>query len=169
MVPSISSVILDSPSVSNTDVLQGTETDLKVTATITDATGVTAVYALLFDPLLGTVGVQTMLSLISGTELNGTYQGTMVIPMDVINGDYQVIVLAANAETIEDDYSTYGLNDDRILQILRDSSGPVTPPGIPPGEDDKNDTGCCKVTININAGPVNIYVCDPERKTEIPS
>jgi hypothetical protein len=129
---------------------------------------VTAVYALLFDPLLGTAGNETVLMLISGTDLNGTFQGTMVIPLDINNGDYQVVVLAANITTIPEDYSTYGINDDRILHIVRSVSGPEEPPGpVEPGETDTKDAGCCKVTININAGPVNIYVCDPEKKTEI--
>jgi hypothetical protein len=166
VVPSISTVVLDTTTILNTETLAGTETDLKVTATVTDDTGVTSVHAFLFDPLLGTGGNETVLTLISGTDLDGTYQGTMFIPLDVNNGDYQVIVLAANAATVPDDYSTYGINDDRILHILRDEPEPPGP--VEPGETDTKDTGYCKVTININAGPVNIYVCDPEKKTEIP-
>ena len=162
MVPTIVSVGLDKTT------LSGTETNLYITATITDETGITAVYALLFDPGLGLTYAETLLSLSSGTNLDGLYSGTMDIPLDVPNGTYIIGILAANASTVLDDYDTFGINQDTLLSIERSVSGPGEPSGpVEPGESDTKDNGCCKVTININAGPVNIYVCDSYKKAEI--
>ena len=127
------------------------ETNIVVTATVTDDGGVIDVV----------VTAETPLTLESGDSQNGIYTGTVVIPLapDIIDGLYGVAVLAANAEAVQGDLSTYAINTDSMITLQRGNGG-----NGGNADDDNSDKGCCKVSINISSGPVNIYVCGTESK-----
>ena len=151
-------------------VLNTGQTDVAVTATVTDDTGVTSVLAVPYDVNEGSaITSETTLTLESGDNLNGTYTGTIVIPPEIIDGQYGIAVLAANAESVEGDFSTYAINTDNTITLARGVGGGGGEPGdIPSDTDDQSDKGCCKVSINISSGPVNIYVCGTENKLNAP-
>ena len=152
MPPSIISVEI------NPLVLSADESDVIVRATVTDDGGVTRVFAGAWDPTITDV-YETEMTLVSGDNLNGTWTGTIVIPFGISGGLFQIAVLATNADTVEEDYSTYGYNDESVITVIR--------PGEP-GESGEKEECCCKVSINVTAGPVNIYVCGSEKKSNIP-
>jgi hypothetical protein len=163
MLPNITSVGV-SPSSLNTG-----ENDIVVNATVTDGTGVTSVSAVLIDSEGWIVTDVTSLTLESGDSLNGTYTGTVVVPPDASDGQYQVAVLASNAETVEEDFGTYGIYVyEEFITLVRGISEPDKPGDTPPDTNEEADKCCCKVSINISSGPVNIYVCGTEPKINSP-
>jgi hypothetical protein len=138
------------------------ETNIVVTATVTDDGGVIDVVAVHYDVNEGwAITAETPLTLESGDSQNGIYTGTVVIPLapDIIDGLYGVAVLAANAEAVQGDLSTYAINTDSMITLQRGNGG-----NGGNADDDNSDKGCCKVSINISSGPVNIYVCGTESK-----
>lgn len=138
------------------------ETNIVVTATVTDDGGVIDVVAVPYDVNEGwAITAETPLTLESGDSQNGIYTGTVVIPLapDIIDGLYGVAVLAANAEAVQGDLSTYAINTDSMITLQRGNGG-----NGGNADDDNSDKGCCKVSINISSGPVNIYVCGTESK-----
>jgi len=159
MLPNITLVQVN-PLVLNTG-----ETNIVVTATVTDDGGVIDVVAVPYDVNEGwAITAETPLTLESGDSQNGIYTGTVVIPLapDIIDGLYGVAVLAANAEAVQGDLSTYAINTDSMITLQRGNGGNGGNGGN--ADDDNSDKGCCKVSINISSGPVNIYVCGTESK-----
>jgi len=64
-------------------------------------------------------------------------------------------------------WDTYAISYENIITLERGISEPGEP--REPGDtNDKKDEGCCKVSINISSGPVNIYVCGTEKKVNVP-
>ncbi|MGB8163337.1 MAG: hypothetical protein WCE92_10660 [Nitrososphaeraceae archaeon] len=73
----------------NPSVLNAGETDIVVSATVTDDTGVTFVIAFAYDPSTGNqIGTETELTLQSGDNLNGIYTGTIVLTPEIRDGPY---------------------------------------------------------------------------------
>jgi hypothetical protein len=140
-------------------VLTAGQWQVTVTATVTDEVGVIGVAAVAINPyLLLPVSDYMELGLDAGTPQNGTWNGSVIIPTGNDDGDYHIQIIAA-----DEDYN-YVENDDLIVSVQR---GPeVQPPPDGPSEITENGKCCCEVSINITAGPVNIYVCGPDSKLE---
>ena len=162
MPPTITSVLV------NPMELYPGQTDVTVDVTVTDDLGVTAVESVAFDSSTGSfVSEQIPLSLASGDALNGTYNGTIVIPLSIIDGFYQIVVFAANTMSDPLVYSSWDINDDWVINLMRGVTEPSEPiPSDSPSEPNEKEKCCCDVSINITAGPVNIYVCGPNSKSQ---
>jgi hypothetical protein len=149
------------------------QTDVKVDANIIDdsGAGVTYASALAYVPSTGEyVGSETALTLISGNMLNGIFSGTLVIPPSIIDGTYQIVVFAANALSNWDDFSTIAVNDESLVVLDRGVTGPDQPsPTDGASETNEKEKCFCNVSINVNSGPVNIYVCRSDTKFDIPA
>jgi hypothetical protein len=166
MPPTITSVAVDPM------ILHPGQTDVYVDVTVTDDLGVTVVEAVAFDSSTASfVSDQITLALASGDSLNGTYNGTIVIPLSVSDGFYQIVILAANTMSDPNDYTSLDINDDSVITLTRGAEPPVPTPEDGSSETNAKGKCCCDVSININAGPVNIYVCgsDTNSQTDIPA
>jgi len=102
------------------------------------------------------VGDWNDLGLDVGMPQNGIWNGTVNIPMGNEDGNYSIAIAAV------DEALNYVENEDLIVNVQRGSEVPPTPDGPPP--ETKEEKCCCEVSINITAGPVNIYICDPDSK-----
>jgi hypothetical protein len=127
--------------------------EVSISAKVTDDVGVNKVWARLFEsgtsaPISGS---GSELSLTEGSPQDGTWNGVLTIPLDVSDGNYQVVSYATDVA---------GNSAESNVLDLKLSRGETQ------NSDDAKkgpSSECqCNVTINITAGPVNIYVCPPE-------
>jgi hypothetical protein len=186
MIPTISSVKINPVNLKKGD------TEVTVEATVSDDVGVTEVGVLLNHPFKGTIA-NISLAIISGDALKGTYLGIVHVPLDIMDGTYQIVVVALNALSVEGDNSTFaGYESDITLErgVIggggQAGDGPVDGSQTCDGPVDGSQSGdgqtgggaephtnecCCKVIINVSEGPVNIYVCraDSIHKIDTPN
>ena len=176
-------------------VLKKGETEIIIEAYAADpmGIGVVAVGATVHDPYLDkqiVPGVE--LKLVRGDKIGGYYNGIIVIPLGIKDGHYIIMVTAFNSMSRTYDSTTYAVNNENELIVERDESGAGGTGGgiVGTGKtdvvvgktdgtgggtssvSDESDTSatekcCCKVTITVSAGPVNIYVCGSEKKSNI--
>jgi hypothetical protein len=86
-----------------------------------------------------------------GTPQDGTWNGTVSIPMGIEDGDHYGVAIKAG-----DEAGNYVESQDLKINIHRGTVPPVSP-----SEKGK----CCDLSININSGPVNIYVYKSENES----
>ena len=136
--------------------LKAGQTDVFVKATVIDDVGVRVVTVSAHDTSKSKEIGLTALTLVTGSPMNGTYQGTIVIPPEISDGEYQIILAALVAE------DKLVSNNVATLSVKRGVTGNSD------GDDDTTakEKSCCKVTINVSAGPVNIYICGSDTKTQ---
>jgi hypothetical protein len=141
----------------NPPVLTAGEGQATVTVTITDDVGVISVAAVVIDRYtLLPVSIWNELGLDLGTPQDGTWNGTIIIPYGIEDGDHYRVAIRAS-----DEAGNYIESQDLAISLQRGT-------GPPPPETNGEGKCCCDVSININSGPVNIYVCRSDMKPDIP-
>jgi hypothetical protein len=188
MIPSLGPVKV------NSLVLKKGETEIIIEATVTDVIGVVAVGATVYDPSSDKAIIASVeLKLVKGDKLGGIYSGIIVIPLGIKDGHYIIMVTAYNSMSRTYNSTSYAVNTENELIVEREESGAGGiggPGGVvgtgntdvvvgrtggraggTGGVGDESDTSatekcCCKVTITVSAGPVNIYVCSHDSKPE---
>jgi len=160
--PEITSVSVDPP------VLTAGQFQATVTVTVTDDLGVISMAGVVInrETLLPVSNWNDFgFGLIDGTPQDGTWNGSVSIPEGNEDGDHYRIAIRAI-----DVAGNYAENQDLPINVQRGTELPPLPtPDVPISETSEKGKCRCEVSVNITAGPVNIYVCRSDTKSDIPA
>jgi hypothetical protein len=125
------------------------QTQIEVTAQVTSDSPVTLASA----QIDGLAIAYVHLDPVSGTT-PPTYQfhGFMDIPLLLNDGICLILV------SFKNEHGDYVTNNTTKILLARSIIQPQPQPE-PQSQPDETDKCCCKVSLNITGGPVNIYIC----------